>query len=104
MLAPSTSSPLAKRVAFEIPVSSSSSDESEYVSQTLNTTLEDIELAQLEEIENNEEQELTLEIPITTKTHHHCLVCPNVTTTLREIPHELQLEFFIRNGIWISDD
>ena len=101
---PATSSPIAKRVPLENPISSSSSDESDSVTQMLNTTLEDIELEELQEIDKNDERDLTLDIPITTKTHRHCLICPRVKTDLRRISHEIQIEFFIKHGIWISED
>jgi hypothetical protein len=96
---PTTSSPISKRVAFQIPSSSSSesSETSPSSQSTLNTTLEDLESEQ-------ESQLVELRIPITTKTHRHCIICPKVTKNLRKITESVQIDFLIKTGIWISDE
>lgn len=96
---PQTSSPVAKRIAFNPPVSSSESSEnnSPPSSPNLNSTFEDLEVA-------TEESSLTLLIPVTVKTHCRCLICPNVRNNLHRISSDVQLDFMIKHGIWISDD
>lgn len=101
---PLASSPISKRVAPNFPSSSSgeSSEPSAPSSPHLNVSLEDIEV---EEIEREEETEQTviLEIPSTVKSHSHCIICPHEKTNIRKVTEEVQIDFLIRTGIWISD-
>jgi hypothetical protein len=96
---PQTSSPVAKRVALNPPVSSSgSSENSPPSSPQLNSTFEDLE------VECEQRQSMVIDIPITSKSHSRCLICPTVRKNLRRISPQVQIDFMIKNGIWISEE
>jgi hypothetical protein len=98
-IVPQTSSPVAKRVALNPPVSSSeSSENSPRSSPHLNSTFEDLE------VESEQQHSMIIDIPITAKSHSRCLICPSVYKNLRRISPKVQIDFMIKNGIWISEE
>ena len=98
-----TSLPLPKRVAkYTQSLTADSSIISLISSSNANYTLEDIKMSESEDETINES--LSIDILSTTKTHSHCLICTNVTSSLHKVNESVKMDFFITHGVWISDE